>query len=45
MRWKISHDERLVTVAADGPVTLRDVEGCFDAVAVADAQQARSERA
>lgn len=38
MRWTISHDERLVTATADGPVTLRDVEAYFDAVVVADAQ-------
>jgi hypothetical protein len=38
MRWKISHEERLVTVTTDGPVTLRDVEAYFDAVVVAGAQ-------
>jgi hypothetical protein len=38
MRWKIWHDKRLVTVTADGPVTLRDIEAYFDAVVVADAQ-------
>ena len=38
MRWKISHEERLVTVTTDGPLTLRDVEAYFDAVVVADAQ-------
>jgi hypothetical protein len=38
MHWKISHEERLVTVTTDGPMTLRDVEAYFDAVVVADAQ-------
>ena len=38
LRWKISHDERLVTVTTEGPITLRDVEAYFDAVVVADAQ-------
>ena len=38
MRWTISHDERLVTVTAEGPVTLLDIEAYFDAVVVADAQ-------
>ena len=38
LRWKISHDERLVTVTTDGPITLRDVEAYFDAVVVANAQ-------
>jgi hypothetical protein len=38
MRWTISHDERLVMVIADGPVTLLEVEGYFDAVVVAGAQ-------
>ena len=38
MRWTISHDKRMVTAAAEGPVTLRDVEAYFDAVVVADAQ-------
>ena len=38
MRWTISHDERLVTVTADGPVTLLEIEAYFDAVIVAGAQ-------
>lgn len=38
MRWTISHDERLVTVTADGPVTLLEIEAYFDALIVAGAQ-------
>jgi hypothetical protein len=38
IRWTISHDKRLVTAAAEGPVTLRDIEAYFDAVVVANAQ-------
>jgi hypothetical protein len=38
MRWTISHDERLVMVTADGPVTLLEIEAYFDAVIVAGAQ-------
>ena len=38
MRWTISHDERLVTVTADGPVTLLEIEAYFDALVVAGAQ-------
>jgi hypothetical protein len=38
MRWTISHDERLVMVTADGPVTLLEIEAYFDAVVVAGAQ-------
>ena len=38
LRWAISHDERLVTVIAGGPVTLLEIETYFDAVVVAEAQ-------
>ncbi len=38
MRWTISHDERLVLVTAEGPVTLFEIEDYFDAVIVAGAQ-------
>jgi hypothetical protein len=38
MRWTISHDERLVTVVAEGPVGLLEIEAYFDAVVVAGAQ-------
>jgi hypothetical protein len=38
MHWTISHDERLVTVIADGPVTLLEIEAYFDAVILAGAQ-------
>lgn len=38
MRWTISHDERLVEVVADGPVTLLEIEAYFDALVVAGAQ-------
>ena len=35
--WKISHADRLVTVTAEGTVTLKDAEAYLDAVVVADA--------
>ena len=38
MRWTISHDERLVTVTAEGPLTLLEIEDYFDAVVLAGAQ-------
>ena len=38
MRWTISHDERLVLVTAEGPVTLLEIEDYFDALIVAGAQ-------
>lgn len=38
MHWTISHDERLVVVTADGPVTLLEIEAYFDALVLADAQ-------
>jgi hypothetical protein len=38
IRWTISHDERLVMVTAEGPVTLPEIEAYFDALIVADAQ-------
>lgn len=38
MRWTISHDERLVMVTAEGPVTLLEIEAYFDAVVLAGAQ-------
>ena len=38
MRWTISHDERLVTVIAEGPLTLLEIEAYFDAVVLAGAQ-------
>ena len=38
MRWTISHDDRLVTVIADGPVTLLEIEAYFDALVLAGAQ-------
>ena len=38
MRWTISHDERLVMVTADGPVTLLEIEAYFDALVLAGAQ-------
>jgi hypothetical protein len=39
--WTISHAERLVTVKADGPVTLRNVEEYLDAIVVNDAMPYR----
>lgn len=38
MRWTIAHDERLVTVTGEGPVTLLEIEAYFDAVVLAGAQ-------
>jgi hypothetical protein len=38
MHWTISHDERLVMVTAEGPVTLLEIEAYFDAVILAGAQ-------
>jgi hypothetical protein len=38
MRWTISHEEQRVTVVAEGPVGLLDLEAYFDAVVVAGAQ-------
>ena len=38
MRWTISHDERLVMVIADGPLTLLEIEAYFDAVVLAGGQ-------
>jgi len=38
MRWTISHDERLVMVTAEGPLTLLEIEAYFDAVVLAGAQ-------
>ena len=37
IRWQISHDERLVTVKAEGRVTLADVEVYLDALITGDA--------
>jgi hypothetical protein len=39
--WTISPAERLVTVKAEGPVTLKDVEDYLDAVVVKDAMPYR----
>ena len=38
MRWTVSKDERLVTVVAEGPVGLPEIEAYFDAIIVAGAQ-------
>lgn len=37
LRWDIRHDEKLVHVIAEGPVTLKELEGHFDALVVANA--------
>ena len=37
LRWEILHDEKLVHVIAEGPVTMKDMEGHYDALTVADA--------
>ena len=39
--WTISHAERLVTVKADGPVTLQNAEEYLDAIVVNDAMPYR----
>ena len=36
VNWIISRPERLVSVRAEGPCTLKDVEAMFDALVVAD---------
>ena len=35
--WKISHEERLMLVRAEGEVVLRDIEDCLDAIVVGEA--------
>jgi hypothetical protein len=35
--WTISHADRLVVARAEGPVTLKDIEGLLDDVVVKDA--------
>ena len=37
LRWEILHDQRLVHVVAEGPVTLKEMEAHFDALVVAEA--------
>jgi hypothetical protein len=37
LRWVIDHPERFTQIAADGPVTLKEMEEHFDAIAVAEA--------
>lgn len=37
LRWEIHHEQRLVHIVADGPVTLKELEDHFDAIMVADA--------
>jgi hypothetical protein len=37
LRWEILHDQKLVHVIAEGPVTLKELEAHFDALVVADA--------
>jgi hypothetical protein len=37
LRWEIRHDEKLVRIVAEGPVTLKDLEAHFDALVVEDA--------
>lgn len=37
LKWQIDHEARLVTMAADGEVTLEDGEAYLDAIVVADA--------
>jgi hypothetical protein len=37
LRWEIRHDEKLVHIIAEGPVTLKELEAHFDAMVVADA--------
>ena len=37
LRWEIHHEQRLVHIVAEGPVTLEEMEAHFDAIMVADA--------
>ena len=37
LRWKILHDQKLVHIVAEGPVTRQDLEAHFDAVVVENA--------
>jgi hypothetical protein len=37
LRWQIVHPDRFVHIVAEGPVTLKEMEEHFDAIAVADA--------
>jgi hypothetical protein len=37
LRWAIDHPERFIHIVADGPVTLKEMEEHFDAIAVAEA--------
>lgn len=37
LRWEILHQQKLVHIVADGPVTLKEMEEHFDAIMVADA--------
>lgn len=39
--WTISHEDRLVTVTAEGPVTLKEAEEYLDAIVVNDAMPYR----
>jgi hypothetical protein len=37
LRWDIDHAERFVHIVAEGPVTLKEMEGHFDALVLANA--------
>jgi hypothetical protein len=37
LRWDIRHDEKLVHIVAEGPVTMKELEAHFDALVVANA--------
>ena len=37
LRWNIFHDQKLVHIVAEGPITLKDMEEHFDAIVVAEA--------
>ena len=37
LRWEIFHDQKLVHIVAEGPITLKDMEQHFDAIVVAEA--------
>ena len=37
LRWEILHQQRLVHIVGDGPVTLKEMEDHFDAIIVANA--------
>lgn len=37
LRWNIHHEQKLIHIVADGPVTMKEMEAHFDALVVANA--------